>query len=68
MGGPVGGLTEQMQQALIHQVLLEEDEKGEEADATHRDHKPYLPQIRLIVTEEKRPVGHERQRKESQLR
>ncbi len=47
---------------LVEQVLLEENDKSQQRDSAHRHRKTDPAQIRLVVAQEQRPIGHAGQR------
>src|ERR1019366_7905690 len=61
-------MLEQPQQPLVEQVLLEENQKGQQRDTAHGHRKTDLAHIRLVVAQEQRPIGHDGQRKQGEFR
>src|SRR5208337_3498542 len=61
-------MLEQLQEPLVQQVLFEDDDKGQGTDSTHGHGETNLAQIRLLVAQEQRPISHEGQRKQGELR
>ncbi len=55
-------MLEQPQKPLVQQVLLEENDKGQQGNAPHGHRKTDSAQIRLVVVQEQRPIGHDGQR------
>ncbi len=61
-------VLEQLEQPLVEQVLLEENDKGQNADASHGHSKTNVAQMKRLITHEERPVGHDGKREERQFR